>query len=33
MFFYMFPLEIAAKSAYKQRKFVFFYKFPLIIGK
>ena len=28
----MFPLVIAAKSAYSQRKLVFFYMFPLIIA-
>ncbi len=29
----MFPLEIQQKSVYNQRKMVFFYMFPLIIGK
>ncbi len=32
-FFYMFPLEISQKSVYNQRKTVFSYMFPLIIGK
>ena len=31
MIFYMFPLKIAAKSDYNQRKLVFFYMFPLIM--
>ncbi len=28
----MFPLKIATKSVYNQRKLVFFYMFPLIIA-
>ena len=33
MLIYMFPLEIEQKNTYNQRKMVFFYVFPLIIGK
>lgn len=32
MFINMFPLKIATKSVYNQRKLVFFYMFPLIIA-